>query len=126
MNKNLVLGARLLLGAIFVLFGLNGFFRFLPMPEMPAGAMTYLMGLMSAGYFFPVLKVTEILCGVALLSGFYVPLALTVLAPIILQIILFHLFLAPAGIMIPGVILALELFLAYSFRSAFEGILRAK
>lgn len=88
-------GARYLLGMIFLVFGLNGFFNFLPMPPMPEKAGAFLGGLAAAQYFFPVLKATEVLCGLSLLSGWYASLALVVLAPISLQIFLFHAFLTP-------------------------------
>ena len=123
-KEKVVLVMRLLLGLIFL--GLNGFFSFLQMPPMPEEAMSFLGGLMGAGYFFPVLKVTEIICGALLLAGIYVPLALVVLAPVILNIVLFHLFLAPGGMLLPVVILILELGLAYHYRSAWDGVLQKK
>ncbi|MDA1353404.1 MAG: DoxX family membrane protein [bacterium] len=125
-KEKVVLVMRLLLGLIFLVFGLNGFFSFLQMPPMPEEAMSFLGGLMGAGYFFPVLKVTEIICGALLLAGIYVPLALVVLAPVILNIVLFHLFLAPGGMLLPVVILILELGLAYHYRSAWDGVLQKK
>src|SRR5690606_5513367 len=92
--------ARVLLGLPFVVFGLNGFLQFLPQPALEGDAATYMGGLAAAGYFFPLLKATEIVAGIALLSGRFVPLALTVLAPIVLQIFAFHAFLA-GGIALP-------------------------
>lgn len=125
-KEKIVLVMRLLLGIIFLVFGLNGFFGFLQMPPMPESAMSFLGGLMGAGYFFPVLKITEIICGALLLAGIYVPLALVVLAPVILNIVLFHLFLAPGGMLLPVVILVLELALAYHYRTAWDGVLQKK
>src|ERR1700733_9916759 len=107
--SKLPLIARLLLGAIFFVFGLNGFFHFLPNPPMPEKAAAFAMGLMGSGYFFPFLKATETICGLLLLSGAFVPLALVVLAPIIINIFLFHAFLAPSGLRLPLVIGILEI-----------------
>ncbi len=68
-------------------------------------------GLLGSGYFFPFLKGVETLSGLLLLSGLFVPLALTVLAPIVINIILFHAFLEPAGLPLPIVIAILEVYL---------------
>ncbi len=113
--SKLPLIARILLGLIFFVFGLNGFFMFLPMPPMPEAAGVYMGGLASSGFFFPVLKATEVICGLLLLSGAFVPLALVVPAPIVLQIFLFHAFLAPenGGLVMPLIIGALEIYLAF-------------
>jgi len=117
--------ARVLLGTIFFVFGLNGFLHFIPQPPMPEGAGAFIGGLAGAGYFFPLLKGTEVLASVALLSNRYVPLALTVLAPITLNILLFHLVLAPAPAL-PLVMIAAQLFLAWMHREAFAPVLRAR
>jgi hypothetical protein len=118
--------ARLVLGAIFFVFGLNGFLQFLPMPAPTGVAATFMGGMAATGYFFPLLKGTEVVAGVLLLSNRYVPLALTVLAPIVLNIVLFHAFVAPAGIVLPLVIVALGVYLAYTERAVFRPLLRAK
>jgi len=117
--------ARLLLGTIFVVFGLNGFLGFIPQPPPPEAAGAFLGGLASAGYFFPLLKGTEVLVGVALLANRFVPLALTVLAPISINILLFHLVLAPAPAL-PLAIIAAQLYLAWTHRAAFAEIVRAR
>ena len=114
--------ARTLLGALFMVFGLNGFLGFLPAPEIPAPAGAFFVALAGTGYMLPLIKGTEIVAGLALLSGRAVPLALTVLAPITVNILLFHLFLAP-GLGIPLLVLGLQLFLAWAYRGAFRGIL---
>lgn len=118
--------ARIALGLIFTVFGANYFFHFIPMHEMPEVAGKFMMGLGASGYFFPFMKTVEIVCGVLLLAGVYVPLALTVLAPIVVNIFLFHLFLAPGGMAVSVALLALELFVAWSYRSKFSGVLSMK
>lgn len=117
--------ARLFLGLVFTIFGLNGFFQFLPMPEPPADAGAFLGALAATGYMFPLIKGTEVVAGLLLLSGRYVPLALTLLAPITVNILLFHVVLAPA----PGLPLALiaaQIFLAYVHRDSFTPMLKAR
>jgi uncharacterized membrane protein YphA (DoxX/SURF4 family) len=118
--------ARILLGAFFFVFGLNGFFDFLPQPELPEPAMSFIGALVESGYFMVLLKVTETTCGFLLLIGRFVPLALVVLAPVVLNIILFHLFLAPSGILPAAVALVLGLYLAWAYRSSFRGVLAAR
>lgn len=117
---------RILLGLTFVVFGLNGFLQFLPAPPPErAEAGAFLGGLAAASYFFPVLKGTEVLAGIALLSNRFVPLALVVLAPIVLQIALFHFVLAPAGSALAIFLLVAGVYLAYAYRDAFRPILDA-
>ena len=117
--------ARVALGLVFFVFGLQYFLHFLPAPPAPPeGALAFLEGLTAAGYVFPLIKVIEIAAGVALLANRFVPLALTLLAPIIVNIAAFHFLLAPSY-PLPIAILALELFLAWSYRAAFLPMLRA-
>jgi hypothetical protein len=118
--------ARILVGLVFAVFGLNGFLHFIPAPPPEGTAATFLGGLAAAGYFFPFLKATELVAGAALLANRYVPLALAVLAPIVLNIFAYHLALAPSGMVIAIVLLALQVFLAWSYRAAFRPMLAAK
>lgn len=122
---NLTLIARIVLGLIFTVFGLNGFLNFLPTPELPGGAGEFIGALLGSGYFFPFLKLTETVCGLLLLTNRMVPLALTILAPVVLNIILFHIFLAsaPEAIAVPILAVVLLVYLAYSYRSYFAGVL---
>ncbi len=127
MKQKVYLVARLLLGLNFFVFGLNGFFNFMPAPPpMPEGAQAYLGGLMAAGYFFPVLKFTEVVCGLALLSGFFAPLALIILAPITIQIFLFHFFLTPGQWTIAAVIFVVHLVAARGYWDRFRPLLQPR
>jgi putative oxidoreductase len=123
---NMKTAARLLLGAIFAVFGLNGFLHFLPVPPPEGLAATFLGGLGASGYMFPLIKGSELLAGIALLSNRFVPLALTVLAPIVLNIVAFHALLAPAGMAFPLIATALGIYLAYTERAVFAPVLRAR
>jgi uncharacterized membrane protein YphA (DoxX/SURF4 family) len=103
--------ARLLLGLVFVASGVAFFFTTPPPLEGPLGE--FFEGMEATRYFFLLLKGTEIACGLALLTGFFVPLALVVLAPIILNIFLVHAFMAPEGLPLAMVIGVLEVYLAF-------------
>lgn len=106
--------ARILLGLIFFVFGLNGFLNFIPTPpEMPEPMKTFMAGMMATGYFFPLLKATETVCGALLLANRFVPLALVVLAPIILNILGVHTFMDRSGLPMALVLVALETYLAF-------------
>ena len=101
MTKKIQFAARIILGLIYFVFGSMGLaiaFGFMQMPaspSMPEAATEFMKGIMATGYFFPVLKITETTCGLLLLIGVAAPLALVILAPITLQIILFHAMLTP-------------------------------
>jgi uncharacterized membrane protein YphA (DoxX/SURF4 family) len=118
--------ARILLGLIFFVFGLNGFFQFLPQPPVPEKALAFLGALVGTGYMFPLIKVVEVVGGALLLSNRFVPLALAVIAPNVVNIVLFHTVLAPAGLPIALMVLALQVFLAWSYRDAYASMLRAR
>lgn len=119
-------GARIVLGLVFFVFGLNGFLGFLPAPELTGAPGAFVGALAATGYMFPLIKGTEVVAGVLLLSNRFVPLALTLLAPVIVNIALFHFVLAPESLAMVFVILALELFLAWSYRGAFRSVVAAK
>ncbi len=102
------------LGGVFLIFGMNGYLHVIPTPPIEGPALTFMVGLMSTGYFIHLLKLTEIICGALLLLGMYVPLVLIILAPIVLNILLFHLFLAPSGLILAGIITIAYLYVVWS------------
>lgn len=120
--------ARLLLGISLVIFGLNGFLNFIPQPEkpLPADAMAFVGALVNSGYMMQLIAVTHLVVGVLLLLNRYVPLALVLFAPFIVNSIAFHAVLEPSGLPIAGVFLALELYLAWHHRAAFRPLFVAK
>ena len=126
-TRNLAHVARYLLGAGFFIFGLNGFLQFLPSPPPPpTPALNFATALFATGYMFPLIKGTEVIAGLMLLSNRFVPLALALLAPVLVNIVAFHAFLAPAGLAIPIALLAAELYLAWAYRDAYAPMLRAR
>lgn len=112
---------RYLLGAVFLIFGLNGFLNFIPQPDMPLKAQAFMGGLAAAPYFFPLVKALEVVSGAFLLSNRFVPLAIAFLGPITLNIFLFHLTLTPIN-PVAFVVFLGNLFLAYAYQDHFKGI----
>ena len=110
------------MGLVFILFGLNGFFHFIPQPKtpMPDAAQKFMGGLMATKYMFPLISGTQTVVGVMLVAGIFVPLAIVLIAPVIVNIILFHLFIMPATIL-PGIVVTvLELYLIWAYRGYFR------
>ena len=122
--KTTIIIARVLLGLILLVFGLNNFLQFLPMPEMSAGAGEFMGALAKAGYFFPIIAIVEIIIGVLLLINKYTALALVVLFPILLNAFLFHLFLDIGGIGIAALANILNIFLFITNKEKYKEILQ--
>ena len=119
--KIAVVIARILMGVVFVFFGLNGFLQFLKAP-LPTGlAGQFLMALFQSHYVWFICAV-QIVGGVLLLVNRYVPLALTLLGPVIVNIILYHLLLNPAAAQLAVVVTILWFFLFYRYRQNFSGL----
>lgn len=126
--KHLPTIARVLLGLMFFVFGLNGFLNFIPPPKdgIPEGAMALSIAMMKSGYLMQLVKGTEVVVGLLLLVNRFVPLALVVLAPVIVNIVAFHVFLAPTGLVMTGVIVALHLYLAWTYRHVYRPMLASR
>jgi putative oxidoreductase len=117
--------SRFLLGLIFLVFGLNGFLHFIPMPP-PSGVAGQFLGAMFVSNYLLVVSGLQVISGALLLINRYVPLALAILAPIIVNILLFHALMNPAGI---GLALLAAILWGVVFagvRSAFSGIFQAR
>ena len=122
-----VVAARILLGLIYFVFGLNFFLHFLPTPPSAGGtADAFVGGLFQSGYIFPMLKAIEIILGVFLLARLFVPLTLVILMPISLNILLFHTFLTPGQAGLSIFILAIHLYLAWSYRDYYKPLFKSK
>jgi len=117
--------ARVLLGLIFTVFGLNAFLHFLPTPAVP-GLAGQFMGALLSSHYYVIAFGTELIGGVLLLSNRYVPLALTLLGPVIVNIVSFHLFLDSTN-MAPAIVVTVLWFVVFSqVRSSFAGLFVAK
>jgi putative oxidoreductase len=115
--------ARVLLGLIFVVFGSNKFLNFLPLPPMqgPGGQF---MGAMFETHYLYVVATCEVIGGALLLLGRYVPLGLTLVGPVIVNILSFHIFMEPSGLPVASVVSALALFLLWRYRENFAGLVK--
>jgi len=115
------------MGLVFFVFGLNGFLHFIPQPEkMPQAAAEFAGALMKTGFMFPLISGTQVLVGALFLVNRFVPLALALVAPEIVNIVLFHIFLEPSGLPIAMIVLVLEIYLAVAYRGAFRSMLAMK
>jgi len=124
--KIVVLIVRILMGVAFLFFGANGLFNFIPQPPMPPGLMKDFSTVMAASHYMAAVGLVEIVASVLLLINRYVPLALVLIGPVIVNILIFHILIAPASIG-PGVAVAIFWFvLFFSVKSAFAGIFQAK
>jgi uncharacterized membrane protein YphA (DoxX/SURF4 family) len=121
--RRLTAAARVLMGLVFFVFGLNGFLHFIPQPpELPPFAEA----LVKTGYMFPMIAGTQVLVGAMLLLNRFVALALVLIAPVVVNIVAFHIFLEPNGTVIALVVLALESYLVWSYRHCYRGLLDAR
>ena len=114
--------ARILLGLIFVVFGLNKFLNFIPTGPMPPGLAGQFAGALYVSHYIWVIGLIEVGTGIMLLLNQYVPLALVLNGPVVVNIFLFHAFLFPAGLPLAVVVVILWLIIYKSVRRAFAGI----
>ncbi len=120
-----IIGARLILGLIFVVFGLNGFFHFIPNPEASEPMTAFMTALSETGYFMIVVKLVEVASGLMILTGRFLPLGLILLAPVSVNILLVHVFLDQTGLPMAIVIILLQVFLAWAHRDSYRDVLQA-
>lgn len=123
--KIVALIARILLGLEFLVFGLNGFLHFIPQPPMPPSDMaTFATVLTSTRYFVPIFAI-QVIAGALLLIGRFIPLALALIGPVIVNILITHIVMNPSGIP-PGALAAvLWLILFYAYREYFASLFTA-
>lgn len=125
MSKILAALPRVLFGAILLLSGIAGLLHLAPLPQLEGPAGLYMTGL-SGTYLLTLVKLTEVFAGVLLLANRLVPLALVVIAPVLVNIVAFHLFYAPSGLPVPVLLIAAELSLAWRHRAAFAPMFAAR
>ena len=117
--------ARYLAGVIFLVFGLNGFLNFIPLPP-PGGIAGQFMGALYASHYLWVIFAFQVIAGVLLLVNRYVPLAIAVLAPVIVNILTFHTTMAPSGLPLALVVAALWALVFVDVRPAFAGLFQSR
>lgn len=120
--RYVILGARIIEGLIFLIFGLNGILHFFKMPLPTGDALTW-FGIMAAHHWINFVAVVQLIGGLLLLVGRFVPLALTILAPVIVNILLYHALLWPHGAALAIVVLIMELFLLGVYWRSFAPLL---
>ena len=123
--KTTALVARILLGFVFIVIVLNDFLLFMPMPPMTGLAAQFVGALSASGFIFVVFAL-QVIAAVLLVVNRYVPLALTLLGPVLANIVLFHVFMAPAGLPLPIILSVLWLVVAYQHRAAFAVLFSAR
>lgn len=126
--RYLTAALRILLGLALVVFGLNGFLNFIPPPPtpLPEQAMAFVGALAASGYMMQMIAVNLLVVGVLLLSNRFVPLALVLFAPFIVNSVAFHFFLERSGLPMACVFLAIELYLAWAYRAAWRPLFTAR
>jgi putative oxidoreductase len=122
--KYVIVICRILLGLIFAVFGSNAFLHFIPVPPMQGDAGAFMGALIRSGYIYPI-AILQVLGGLCLLiHPRFVALGLTLLGPVIVNIVLYHIFLDRAGLPMAAVITLLSLFLLWVYRYKFPALFK--
>jgi len=119
---------RVAFGLLLFVAGLNFFLNFIPQPTtpMPEGVVALTGGFIKSGYMFPLIGATHAVVGALLLTNRFVPLALALIAPVIVNIVALHSFLDHSGIPMALIVLASEIYLAWTHRNAYRPMLAAR
>jgi putative oxidoreductase len=117
--------ARYLAGVIFLVFGLNGFLHFIPLPP-PSGVAGQFMGALFVSHYLTLIFALQVIGGVLLLANRYVPLALAILAPVIVNILSFHALMAPSGLPLALFVTVLWALVFVHVRTAFAALFQAR
>ena len=123
--KILKLVSRILLGLMVLVFGLNKFLHFIPMPPHPGAAGEFMVALAQSGYIFPIVAIVEIATGILLLLNKFKALALVILFPVMLNAFLFHAFLDLPGIGAAAFAIIINVFLMFGEKKSYQAILKA-
>jgi uncharacterized membrane protein YphA (DoxX/SURF4 family) len=124
--KIAVIILRTLMGLLFIFASLTYFLNLIPVPEMSGPIKTFNEGLAAAPYFMTLLKTTELVCGILLVTGYFVPLALVLLAPVIVNIFFVHATMAPEGLPTAIIVVLIEAFLGYAYRKSYAPLFAAR
>jgi uncharacterized membrane protein YphA (DoxX/SURF4 family) len=126
--KIAVLIVRILFGLLYAFFAAVVLFHINlgEQPEMTGNAKTFMDGMMASGYLLPLIKITELVCGLALIIGIFAPLATVIIFPISLNILCYHVFVGHDDYGMAIIILLANLFLAYAYRDTYKPMLKMK
>jgi putative oxidoreductase len=114
--------ARLLLGLVMLIFGANVYLQFMPAGQLPAGPLADFTHALFTSHYIYAIGIFQVVPGILLLANRYVPLALAMLAPVVVNICFIHIFMAPSGLPLAAVVVILWLIVFYRVRAAFSGI----
>jgi putative oxidoreductase len=117
--------AQYLTGVIFLVMGLNGFLNFIPLPP-PGGIAGQFLGVLYVSHYLWVIFAFQVIAGVLLLVNRYVPLAVAVLAPVIVNILTFHALMAPSGLPLALFVAVLWTVIFIDVRPAFTGLFQSR
>jgi putative oxidoreductase len=124
--KITTIAIRVILGLLFMVSAIGYFFNLMPQPALGQNAQVFITGLFASGYLLPVVKTLELATALSFLTNRFIPLFTIIIFPITINILLFHLFMAPEGIVIPVFIFLGNLFLAYVYKKNYEYVLAIK
>ena len=124
--KIAVIVIRSLLGLLLLFGSISYLFDLIPPPELTGNVKIFMDGMVATGYLMTLVKVTELLCGLAFLSGLFVPLAAVVFAPIAINIFMFHLMVAPPAVPVAAFVLFANLFLGFAHWNKYRPMLAAR
>ncbi|MBI5727467.1 MAG: DoxX family protein [Ignavibacteriales bacterium] len=124
--KIAIIIVRSLMGLLFLFASAMYFLQLVPQPELKGGVKLFMEGVTATGYLMTFIKITELSCSIAFLTGKFVTLATVVIFPVVLNILLFHIFLEPQGLIVAIFLLAANLFLAYSNRAHYKALFTIK
>jgi putative oxidoreductase len=125
--KTTVLISRVLLGLIYLIFGLDYYLPFIPYQPLHTGnAGAFIAGLKGTGYFYPMIKTIQIVGGLSLIFNRYAPFFAIVLFPISLNVLLFHTFLVPSGWLMGVTLVVPNLLLGFGYRKYYKGVFTAR
>ena len=124
--KIAVIIVRVLMGLLFLFASIVVLFKLFPQPEQTGNVKIFMDGVNASGYLLPLIKITELLCGIAFVAGRFVPLATVVIAPIVVNIFFFHAFVDTSGLPVAIFLVLANIFLAYANWDKFKPLLEAK
>ena len=124
--KIAIIIVRVLMGLLFLFASISVLFNLIPQPELTGKVKVFMEGVNATGYLMTLIKITELLCGIAFVSGYFVPLATVVIAPVIVNIFFFHTFVDTSGLPVAVFLVLANIFIAYAYRDKFKPLLEAK
>lgn len=124
--KILIIIVRTLMGLLFLFASIAVLFNLVPQPEQTGNVKLFMEGIVATGYLLPFIKITELVCGLAFVTGYFVPLAAVVIAPVILNIFFFHLYVDQSGMPVAIFLLAANLLLGYAHWEKFKPLFKAR